>query len=106
MGKAQRSKICRRYGMFSLSRRPLSRATSLEWCRKAQLDSKSAETLAAARALFLKGAISIESNTRGCGFVPAFKFPLQAKMVFNKAWLRTFISVNGPRGKVLTEALL
>src|SRR2546422_1703942 len=77
--------------MFPLSRRPLSRATSFEWCRKAQLNSKSAETHAAARALFLKGAIATESNTRGCGFAPALKFPFMAKIAFNNALLRILI---------------
>src|SRR5712692_10470360 len=84
--------------MFSLSRRPWSRATAVETCRKAQLISKSAEMDAAARALFLKGATAIPSNTRGCGLIPSFPSPLKAKRAFNNALLRILIRLPVRRG--------
>src|SRR5215467_802934 len=77
--------------MFSLSRRALSSVTLAGWCRKAQLNSRSAETHTAARALFLNGAIAIPSNTRGCGLTPAFQFPLKAKIALSKALFRILI---------------
>src|SRR5438309_6925458 len=82
--------------MFSLSRRPLSRATSFACCRKAQLNSKSAEIHAAALALFLNGATSTPSTTQSCGLIPALRFPLEAKIAFNKAFLLILIELPSP----------